>query len=81
MFHTVPGKTTELENQLRALRDLVRQAGGDNPRILHAHFASPEAPDVVFVQDAPDMATLEKQIPRSRPIRYFRNGLRRSRPC
>ena len=62
MFHTVPGKTAELENQLRALRDLVRQAGGDNPRILHAHFASPEAPDVVFVQDAPDLATLEKQI-------------------
>jgi hypothetical protein len=62
MFHTIPGKTAELENQLRALRDLVRQAGGDNPRILHAHFASPEAPDVVFVQDAPDLATLEKQI-------------------
>lgn len=62
MFHTVPGKTAELENQLQALRDLVRQAGGDNPRILHAHFASPEAPDVVFVQDAPDLATLEKQI-------------------
>jgi len=62
MFHTVPGKTAELENELRALRDLVRQAGGDNPRILHAHFASPEAPDVVFVQDAPDLATLEKQI-------------------
>ena len=41
MFHTVAGKTAELENQLRALRDLVRQAGGDNPRILHAHFASP----------------------------------------
>ena len=62
MIHTVPGKTAELENQLRALRDLVRQVGGDNPRILHAHFASPEAPDVVFVQDAPDLATLEKQI-------------------
>ena len=60
MFHTIPGKTAELENQLRALRDLVRQAGGDNLRILHAHFASPEAPDVVFVQDAPDLATLEK---------------------
>jgi hypothetical protein len=62
MFHTVARKTAELENQLRALRDLVRRAGGDNPRILHAHFASPEAPDVVFVQDAPDLATLEKQI-------------------
>ena len=81
MFHTVPGKTTELENQLRALRDLVRQAGGDNPRILHAHFASPEALDVVFIQDAPDLATLESKYTRSHPIGHFRNGLRRSRPC
>ncbi|MGH7875154.1 MAG: hypothetical protein ACREQO_23420 [Candidatus Binatia bacterium] len=62
MFHTVPGKTAELENELGALRDLVRQAGGANPRILHAHFASAEAPDVVFAQEAPDLTTLEKQI-------------------
>lgn len=73
MFHMVPGKTAELENQLR---DLVRQAGGDNPRILHAHFASPEAPDVVFVQDAADLATLEKQkYTRSRPIQYGISGM------
>jgi hypothetical protein len=62
MFHTVPGKTAELESELRALRDLVRQAGGENPRILHAHFASPEAPNVVFAQEAPNLETLEKQI-------------------
>ncbi len=64
MFHTVPGKTGELENELQALLKLVHDAGGDNARILHAHFASPNAANVVFVQDAPDLATLEAQIQR-----------------
>ena len=64
MFHTVPGKTGELENELQALLKLVQDAGGENARILHTHFASPEAPNVVFVQDAPDLAALEKQIQR-----------------
>ena len=62
MFHTLPGKTGELEIELQALLKLVEDAGGENARILHAHFASPEAPNVVFVQDAPDLETLEKQI-------------------
>jgi len=64
MFHTVPGKTGELEKELVTLRKLVKDAGGENTRILHTHFASPEAPNVVFVQDAPDLATLEEQIRR-----------------
>jgi hypothetical protein len=61
-FHTLPGKTGELESELRLLGELVRKAGGRNTRILHTHFASPDAPNVMFVQDAPDLATLEKQI-------------------
>jgi hypothetical protein len=32
------------------------------PRVLHNHFASLGAPDVVFEQEAPDLATLESQI-------------------
>jgi hypothetical protein len=64
MFHTVPGKTGELENELHALLKLVQDAGGENARILHTHFASPDAPNVVFVQDASDLATLEEQIQR-----------------
>ena len=64
MFHTVPGKTGELENELQALLKLVQDAGGENARILHTHFASPDAANVVFVQDAPDLATLEEQIQR-----------------
>ena len=64
MFHTVPGKTGELENELQVLLKLVADAGGDNARILHAHFASPNAANVVFVQDAPDLPALEAQIRR-----------------
>ena len=64
MFHTVPGKTGQLENELQALLKLVQDAGGENARILHTHFASPDAANVVFVQDAPDLATLEAQIHR-----------------
>jgi hypothetical protein len=64
MFHTVPGKTGDLENELRVLLKLVQDAGGENARILHTHFASPDTANVVFVQDAPDLATLEEQIHR-----------------
>ena len=61
-FHTLPGKTGELEQELSSLLELVRRAGGQNARILHTHFASPEAPNVMFMQDAPDLETLERQI-------------------
>ena len=61
-FYTLPGKTAELEEELQELLKLVKNVGGQNPRILHAHFASPEAPNVIFVQDAPDLQTLESQI-------------------
>lgn len=61
-FNTVPGKTGELENELKTLRDLVKGVGAENTRILHTHFASPDAPSVVFAQDAADLQTLEKQI-------------------
>jgi quinol monooxygenase YgiN len=64
MFHTLPGKTGELENELHELLDLVRNVGGQHPRILHAHFASPDAANVIFAQDAPDLPTLEEQIRR-----------------
>ena len=61
MFSTLPGKTGELEKELRTLRDMVTEAGGENARILHTHFASPDAPNVVFAQDASELETLEEQ--------------------
>ena len=62
LFHTVPGKTGQVEQELRRLREMVSAAGGIRARILHAHFASLGAADVVFEQEAPDVAALEQQI-------------------
>jgi len=61
-FQAVPGKSGEVEEALKKLRDLVVSAGGAQPKILHTHFASFGAPDIVFEQEAPDLTTLEKQI-------------------
>jgi len=61
-FCAIPGKSGELEHELKKLRDLVVSVGGARPKILHTHFASPGAPDIVFEQEAADLATLETQI-------------------
>lgn len=61
-FATMPGRTHDAEEKLKQLRDLVAQAGGQRPRVLRAHFASLGAPDLIFEQDAPDLATLEREI-------------------
>ena len=61
-IHTLPGKTHEVEQQLKKLLDMVESIGGVRPRVLRTHFASLGAPDIVFEQEAPDMATLEEQI-------------------
>ncbi len=61
-FHTLPGRTHEVEEALRKLRDLVAGTGGVRPRILRTHYASLGAPDLVFEQEAPDLATLEAQL-------------------
>ncbi len=61
-FHAIPGKTGELENELKKLSEMVSRIGGIRPRVLHTHFASHGAPDIVFEQEAPDLASLEDQI-------------------
>jgi hypothetical protein len=62
LFHTVPGKSSQVEQELRKLREMISAAGGLRARVLHAHFASLGAPDMVFEQDAADVAALEQQI-------------------
>lgn len=61
-FHTAPGKTQEVAQELHKLLAMVDQVGGGRPRVLRNHFASLGAPDVVFEQEAPDLETLEAQI-------------------
>lgn len=63
-FHSQPGKSQEIETQLQKLKSLVEGADAGKPRILRSHFASLGAPDIVFEQESPDLATLEEQIRR-----------------
>jgi hypothetical protein len=61
-FHTLPGKTQEVEARLMMLRQWVEQAGGTKPRVMRTHFGSSGAPDLVFEQEVTDPGTLESQI-------------------
>jgi hypothetical protein len=61
-FHTNPGQTHVVDQELRKLMAMVKNVGGVRPRILRNHFASLGAPDVVFEQEAADLETLETQI-------------------
>jgi hypothetical protein len=61
-FHVAPGKTSEVEERLQVLKQMIDEAGGQRCRILRTHFASDGAPDVVLEQEAEDLAALESQI-------------------
>lgn len=61
-FHTLPGKTHEVEERLHQLAELVSQAGGIRPRVLRTHFASLGAADIVFEQEVSDLANLEQEV-------------------
>jgi hypothetical protein len=61
-FATLPGRTHEAEEKLKQLRDLVAGAGGRRPRVLRAHFGSLGAPDLLFEEEVPDLAALEREI-------------------
>ena len=61
-FHTLPGKTLEVEQKLMTLRDWVTEAGGLSPRVMRTHFGSLGAPDLVFEQEVQNPNVLEQQI-------------------
>ena len=63
-FHVAPGKTSEVEQRLKTLKQMIDEAGGRHCRILRAHFASDGTPDVVLEQEVDDLATLDAQIKR-----------------
>ena len=61
-FHTLPGKTHDVEEKLTTLVRWVENAGGVRPRVMRTHFGSLGAPDLIFEQEVQDPATLESQI-------------------
>jgi hypothetical protein len=61
-FHTLPGKTHEVEEKLMTLREWVGEAGGLSPRVMRTHYGSLGAPDLVFEQEVADPGALELQI-------------------
>jgi hypothetical protein len=61
-FHTLPGRTHEVEEKLLTLLAWVQDAGGLRPRVMRTHFGSLGAPDLIFEQEVKDPGALEAQI-------------------
>ena len=79
-FHTIPGKTGEAEKALRKLREMVADAASDKPRILHTHFASLGAPDIVFEQEIEDLAGFEAQLRKLTDNKAFQSWTKKMSP-
>jgi hypothetical protein len=70
-FHTLPGKTQEVEQKLMTLSQWVAEAGGLRPRVMRTHFGSLGAPDLVFEQEVLNPDALELQIKQVTQNSYF----------
>jgi len=70
-FHTLPGKTEEVEGKLMTLLKWVEEAGGTSPRVMRTHYGSLGAPDLMFEQEVQDPGTLEQQISKIRGNKDF----------
>jgi hypothetical protein len=70
-FHTLPGKTQEVEERLNTLLRWVEHAGGSRPRVMRTHYGSLGAPDLVFEQEVADPGALEAQIKQVTENREF----------
>lgn len=79
-FHTIPGKTGEAETALRKLQEMVTSAGGTKPRILHTHFASLGAPDIVFEQEVEELASFESQLRELTDNKAFQSWTKKMSP-
>jgi len=78
-FHTIPGKTDEAETALRKLQEIVASAGA-KPRILHTHFASLGAPDIVFEQEVEDLDSFEAQLRKLTDNKAFQSWTKKMSP-
>jgi len=79
-FHTIPGKTGDAETALRKLQEMVASAGGTKPRILHTHFASLGAPDIVFEQEVEDLASFEAELRKLTDNKAFQSWTKKMSP-
>jgi len=70
-FHTLPGRTHEVEEKLITLLHWVEKAGGGRARVMRTHFGSLGAPDLIFEQEVEDPGTLETQIKKVTENRDF----------
>jgi len=59
---------------------MVGSAGGAKPRILHTHFASLGAPDIVFEQEVEDLAGFEEQLRRLTDSKAFQGWTKKMSP-
>lgn len=75
-FHTLPGKTEEMEHRLMTLLEWVEQAGGSRPRVMRTHYGSLGAPDLVFEQEVSDPGALESQIKKVTANKEFQQWAR-----
>ncbi len=73
---TQPGKTHQVEQELKTLVAIVVKHGALKARVLRAHFASPGAADLVFEQEAPDLASLEMMIKKVTDSQEFQGWTR-----
>jgi len=79
-FHSIPGKTDAVEQELKRLANMVARVGGKNIRIQRTQFASLGSPDVVFEQEAENLQDLENQIQKvTRSTDFQRSTKRMSR--
>jgi hypothetical protein len=75
-FHTLPGKTHEVEKRLMTLLHWVEEAGGERPRVMRTHYGSLGAPDLVFEQEVTDPGSLEQQIKKVTANKEFQDWSR-----
>lgn len=79
-FHTLPGKTHEVEEGLDTLLKWVEHAGGSRARIMRTHYGSLGAPDLVFEQEVADPGVLEAQIKKVTENQEFQQWAKRISP-
>jgi hypothetical protein len=59
---------------------MVADAGGVKARILHTHFASLGAPDIVFEQEVDDLAGFESQLRKLTESKAFQSWTKKMSP-